>query len=153
MNETMMTATKSTIRANNGKPSSSKRPQSWSHTAMTIIITASVTWMIASFLHTPLSSSTTPVTTRLDHLTPPMDTMPNGISKNSMAINKRVEEPPRDLSRAAEKKPILEPYTGYSRAFEKFEHEFPCVKGEPALMKMTPAHEGILFQRPHKTGR
>lgn len=152
MHETMMTTTKSTIRTINGKTSISKRPQSWSHTAMTIIITASVTWMIASFLHAPLSSSTTPVTTRLDHMTPPIDTMTNGIYKNSMTINKRVEEPPRDLSRA-EKTPILEPYIGYSRAFEKFEHEFPCVQGEPALMKMTPAHEGILFQRPHKTGR
>jgi hypothetical protein len=43
-------------------------------------------------------------------------------------------------------------YTGPSRVFTKFDHPFPCFKGEPQLMLETPAHEGILFQRPMKTG-
>jgi hypothetical protein len=47
---------------------------------------------------------------------------------------------------------VSDPYTGPSRVFPKFEHPFPCFKGEPRLMIETPAAEGILFQRPHKTG-
>ncbi|KAI2498988.1 sulfotransferase family [Fragilaria crotonensis] len=43
-------------------------------------------------------------------------------------------------------------YTGPSRAFTKFEHAFPCYPGEKKLMLQTPAHEGILFHRPMKTG-
>lgn len=43
-------------------------------------------------------------------------------------------------------------YTGYSRAFTKFEHPFPCFPGEKRMMLTTPAHEGILFQRPMKVG-
>lgn len=39
-----------------------------------------------------------------------------------------------------------------ARVFTKFEHPFPCVEGESQLMTTTPAHEGILFQRPHKVG-
>ena len=44
------------------------------------------------------------------------------------------------------------PYTGPSRVFPVFNFPFPCVEGEPLLMRETPAAEGILFQRPHKTG-
>jgi hypothetical protein len=43
-------------------------------------------------------------------------------------------------------------YTGPSTVFTKFEHPFPCFEGEPQLMVKTPAHRGILFQRPMKTG-
>jgi hypothetical protein len=43
-------------------------------------------------------------------------------------------------------------YTGPSTVFTKFEHPFPCFQGDPILMAKTPAHSGIMFQRPTKTG-
>lgn len=39
-----------------------------------------------------------------------------------------------------------------SRVFEPFHEAFPCFPGEEGLQLVKPAHEGILFHRPQKTG-
>jgi hypothetical protein len=41
-------------------------------------------------------------------------------------------------------------YTGPSRVFTKFDHPFPCFKGEPQLMLETPAHEGHTISASHE---
>ena len=56
------------------------------------------------------------------------------------------------VARNQEPNLAIEPYDGPSRVFTKFEHRFPCFEGEQKLMVETPASQGILFQRPHKTG-
>lgn len=43
-------------------------------------------------------------------------------------------------------------YTGPSTTWKPYPHDFPCLPGEPTHMLTTPAHEGLLFQRPVKTG-
>jgi hypothetical protein len=43
-------------------------------------------------------------------------------------------------------------YTGPSTTWKPYPHEFPCFPAEPTHMLNTPAHEGLLFQRPVKTG-
>mmetsp|Transcript_61114 Transcript_61114/g.149621 ORF Transcript_61114/g.149621 Transcript_61114/m.149621 type:complete len:470 (+) Transcript_61114:138-1547(+) len=39
-----------------------------------------------------------------------------------------------------------------SRVYPKFDHPFPCFPGEKQLQLVKPAHRGILFHRPTKTG-
>jgi hypothetical protein len=43
-------------------------------------------------------------------------------------------------------------YNGPSTVWKSYPYAFPCVPGEEKHMLITPAHEGILFQRPVKTG-
>jgi Sulfotransferase family len=43
-------------------------------------------------------------------------------------------------------------YNGPSTIWKSYPYPFPCVPGEEKHMLITPAHEGILFQRPVKTG-
>jgi len=122
----------------NGKPPTIKRPQPWFQSAITVIITAAVTWTAASFLHSqPATEEMMRITTRFDDM-PLSKDVP--LSKRSNPVDFSDNDP-------------SQLYDGPSRAFTKFEYPFPCVKGEIALMRETPAHEGILFQRPHKTGR
>lgn len=112
------------------------------YNAFIIVVTARITWKLAFLVNTTfLSSSAIPVIS------------------NAKDVGLR-----RTVGR--EKAPIIEvqavklpkghidysDYTGPSRAYTKFEHAFPCFQGEKKLMLMTPAHEGILFQRPTKTG-
>jgi hypothetical protein len=106
----------------------------WHTSSLIVVITACITWTFASMIHS--------IPTKAD----PCETA------IGCSLLHRLTASKKDRSKEQAIAVVSERYTGPSRVFPKFEHPFPCYKGEPLLMRETPAAEGILFQRPHKTG-
>lgn len=103
-------------------------PSSWQHSTLLIGITALLTWTIASFIQCQPIEIESPVYV-------------SSSKKNVIPETPRPETPMNATSGAS-----------LARVYPKFEHPFPCFEGESQLMTITPAHEGLLFQRPHKVG-
>jgi Galactose-3-O-sulfotransferase len=101
-----------------------------------VVVTAIVTWLIQSMLYRYelLDFVGVPENTiRESHSTLPQQQQEESSSKTTW-----------DLSN----------YSGPARAFPVYTYPFPCFPAEESnyLMLSTPAQEGILFQRPMKTG-
>ncbi|KAI2498989.1 sulfotransferase family [Fragilaria crotonensis] len=113
------------------------------YNAFIIVVTATITWNLAFFVNTAFlkNSSTIPVISRAK---PPCPRQTLARMKASIIEKDTLKLPKGHID--------YSDYTGPSREFTKFEHAFPCFRGEKKLMLMTPAKEGILFQRPTKTG-
>ena len=119
-----------------------------------IVSTALVTWMVSTYVHSVYSvnqlygsiflshslSSSPPGKTRLR--LPGTTTKDDNNSSNKSPNKKKKRQFHINMTN----------YDGPSRVFPVYEHPFPCFPGEDQLMLTTPAHRGILFQRPVKTG-
>lgn len=159
----------------NGKSSINTMKKCNSHSLMLVVSTALITWMISTLfcqskyssilyfsqqqqqesLHQPLqrgsfysSSRQSSKTTSLQDKNAISDTATPKKTKD----DKNLQTPPK-------KKLWVqlpnETYKGPSRVWNQWKEEFPCVypgDDETRLMVTTPAHEGLLFQRPEKTG-
>jgi Sulfotransferase family len=113
---------------------------------MIIIITASIVWTIASITHFQPKQC------------PPMQSdflAPRMFHRHSRKAATRIpKESSKEKPNPQNGVPLIitEPYNGPSRVFPEFQHPFPCFPTDEKLMQETPASQGILFQRPHKTG-
>jgi hypothetical protein len=102
---------------------------------MTIVVTAWITWTMASILHSQICMTV---------VEPPAALLPS----QSPTIA-HVGDPKGARQKLAT---LSSPYNGPSRVFAKFEHPFPCFAADKRLMMEDLTDQGILFQRPHKTG-
>ena len=124
-----------------------------SSTLLLVITTALITWVISTFV---IHLSMHRITTRLDPLTHSRGRL------GKSAISKTQNEHHRDIApmqggnRPFQKKITtyvnMTDYHGISTTWGPYIHRFPCVPGEKVHMLTTPSHEGLLFQRPVKTG-
>jgi Sulfotransferase family len=99
------------------------------------------TWMIACIVHVTFSTSS------LDGFRFPR--------KHARETNrvKKSDNIKQSSKKALPKGHIdYSDYKGPSTTFRRFNHPFPCFRGEKQLMIRTISHEGLLFQRPMKTG-
>jgi hypothetical protein len=145
--------------ANNSYASRRYRPPSKSsttvlyHSVLLVILTATITWVISNVIHNSVLSSSASLGSIDLGSSFIADRRPSSFGYRQQ----RDSLPKKKLGvQPAEGKPKghidYSDYTGPSKVYTKFEHPFPCFKGESILMLTTPAHEGILFQRPMKTG-
>jgi hypothetical protein len=105
-----------------------------------ILVVACITWSVASFMHawSHENNSDTKI----------LRNFHNDISR--FRRQKERQSTPKDSHEPFIK---IEKYDGPSRVYAKYQYAFPCVEGEEKqLMVETPASQGLLFQRPHKTG-
>lgn len=130
-----------------GRPAPQRKSVSLLYNSFLIIVTASITWRLAFFVNKAFVNSATSISVAEDMGLPRM-------SKGKISVMESAES--NQVAAAVVKLPKghidYSDYTGPSRVYTKFEHPFPCFRGEKKLMLLTPAHEGILFQRPTKTG-
>jgi hypothetical protein len=125
-----------------------------------VLITATITWTLSSYMHNSVLSSDDSASVAMSE---------NALSQIGFRLSTFAGKRPKKPWKVATwynkiqhvfPVPVEKPkghidysdYTGPSKVYAKFEHPFPCFQGEPDLMVSTPAHEGILFQRPMKTG-
>jgi Sulfotransferase family len=112
---------------------------SFHRNSFVIFTTACITWSIASFMHAWSHEKSS-------------DTKKLPVFRNDMSAQLRRQE--RQFTQKNSSKTISkrDQYDGPSTAYRKYQYPFPCVEGEENLMVETPSSEGLLFQRPHKTG-
>eukprot|EP00546_Thalassionema_frauenfeldii_P016906 CAMPEP_0178900628 /NCGR_PEP_ID=MMETSP0786-20121207/3573_1 /TAXON_ID=186022 /ORGANISM="Thalassionema frauenfeldii, Strain CCMP 1798" /LENGTH=471 /DNA_ID=CAMNT_0020571641 /DNA_START=4 /DNA_END=1419 /DNA_ORIENTATION=+ len=148
-----MTKKPRVLQKRNGKAiNSTQRPEKGFNlkTFLLISITAFFTWLFSSYLHGSISFNPK------HH---PLDFLPTQLIQSSDSGKFSMPQPfdtkaHENSGIQIQKGGLIDysDYTGPSKVFTKFEHPFPCFEGEKQLMRMTPAHEGILFHRPMKTG-
>lgn len=115
-----------------------------------VILTATITWTISSFIHNSVLSPS-PRSGVSDSLMMESSRQQRNKGSNNGENEKRlvgvqpaVDKPKGHID--------YSDYHGPFKVYTKFEHPFPCFPAEKPLMLTTPAHEGVLFQRPMKTG-
>jgi hypothetical protein len=122
-----------------------------SSSLLIVIITALITWIVATFVlshqqHIDIINKLAP----LGQFSP--------TSKHAAASNHHHEDAATmQGGKVSFKKKMrsyinMTNYGGPSTTWKVYPHKFPCVPGESKHLLSTPAHEGILFQRPVKTG-
>jgi Sulfotransferase family len=114
-----------------------KSPQ-WNncYVFMLILTTASLTWTLASLLHTQQASC-----------------LQCNVAISPSCETRRISNVRGSTERSKwEGDENRISYNGPSRVFPKFNYPFPCFPSDEKLMIETPASEGIFFHRPHKTG-
>ena len=147
------------------------------HTLLVITSTALVTWIVATFVHSQyrvnelygsksdasmMGLHRTRREWKAGHVSSDKATVPSIVTEggfqSSMGSkvngNVNVDTTPPKKSKKPKKTFFVNhtSYDGPSRVFPVYPYDFPCFEGEEDLQVLTPASQGILFQRPVKAG-
>lgn len=128
--------------------SASRKPQWTAGSMLIVVVTASLTWILSTLVHSrQLRLLFRP--NGADDVAAAMVGLPSNNNKPHETKSK-----PSGNRKAKKSYVSMEGYDGPSTVYKPWpvDRPFPCFWGEDRLMLQTPSREGILFQRPEKTG-
>lgn len=124
-----------------------------------VLVTALVTWIVSTFIFShQLHASTTARSWTLRAPYASSSSKFAGISNHKSLSKQSYDKHEVGRQGGHFKKKLhsyinMTNYNGPSTTWQVYPHKFPCVDGgNEKHMLITPAHEGLLFQRPVKTG-
>jgi hypothetical protein len=145
-------------------PANGRRNPLSGSSLLVVVTTALVTWMVSTFVlsHQHNAKTLSPYHRPIRGIDMDAPLRPKLLSSSAIAATKssNTKQETHEVGRQGGhfKKKLhsyinMTNYEGPSTTWKVYPHQFPCIDSQgEGHMSITPAHQGLLFQRPVKTG-